>query len=454
MTIKGACANFLKAASNNKAFFYLQTGAARTGKTLSTALIFRDKILECAKEDKIILGSQSHMTLNNIVLDSLTQVDPKLNIHKRADGTIFIEGRACLPYTYTDKDLGKKKQGGTIRLAWFDEAHSCRQQIFNDTVPRLSLHDSQFYITSNPEGSQHWIYQNFIADAKRIDLSNSYVYKKKFGTDRYSLVFPSSMDEYRISKGGHIDDGYVDMLINFLPKTEVRRLVYGEHIDAVGKVFDKSVLKFYEGDINPSYSLYAVIDPAFGQENCFSSCIVFQNINGTIYLIDAGMLRSDSINTTDEVIASFLNQYDLKTIFVESVFAQKELIKRLQRTFKGVQGFVPKGKKTERIAATQISIRDKVQFPIEWSILPKDKEWTSTKHGRGYLGLMQLLNFSMDEKENCIKGDDFSYVDFPDALASVLQIFNLTETPRETLSQQQPIFNPFDMASRRRSEFV
>ena len=115
--------------------------------------------------------------------------------------------------------------------------------------------------------------------------------------------------------------------------------------------------------------------------------------------------------------------YDVKKVFIEANFSQKELALRLQRQFKNVNTFYQRINKIERIVNASYDIFDKVLFPESWREPPDFQDmdkWTETVKGRGFIALQQLFNFSDDKKENCKKDDNFSYIDFPDALASIV----------------------------------
>ncbi len=417
MRFKGANGTFLKSYLNH--FLNVLSGGVRTGKTTVAAMAFCDTVVESDERDVFALGSQSKATMSIVVFEALREYNPDINIQEKNNGTYIIEGRKVMPYYYSDKLGGKKKQGGTIKLAWCDEAHSMPESVYNDLFSRLSRPDSKMILTNNPEGATHWLYRNFISGA---ELINGRYFKRHLSENRTSMVYPSTVTEYRASNGGHINDDYVDSLIDQLPLITKKRLIDGEWIDSIGKIFDKTRLKYYNIDELPNGSNYALIDPAFGQENCFTSCIIYRKHNNKYYIVDSGLLRSNAIDTVDEVITRFLATYSVASVKIEANFGQGELAKRLERTFNTTKFYVNENK-IKRITDQSINIRDNVLFPEDWQRVPDGsyEKWLDTPHGRGYIGLSQLLNFSDDNKENCIKGQDMTYIDFPDALTSILK---------------------------------
>ena len=133
-------------------------------------------------------------------------------------------------------------------------------------------------------------------------------------------------------------------------------------------------------------------------------------------------MRNDENSTTDESIINFLISKKIKKVLCESNFAQKELVKRLEKHFEVTPFYVHKNK-IERIVNASYLIYDKVYFPKSWQEVPDSSDtdkWLNTNEGRGYIALRQLLNFDDSISQNNIKGDIFSYLDFPDALSSLM----------------------------------
>ncbi|MGL4897163.1 MAG: phage terminase large subunit, partial [Cetobacterium sp.] len=409
---------FIETYAKNKYHIYILTGAARTGKTQTVASVFLEDILSSNINDVFAIGTQSKGTFESVITKAFYQYDDSIDVKQTQGGNYRINGREVLSYTYSDKGMGEKKRGATIKTAWMDEAQSCPYPVFNDLLGRLSRSDSKMFITSNPSGASHWIYTNFILNTEQRGRYNI----KSISENRKSIVFPSTMDEYRVSNGGHINDDYVDMLLSLLPEIEIRRLVYGEHVDAIGRIFDISKLQWYNGDRDDGYDVKALIDPAYGEKNCFTACILYQIKQGEFYLLDSGLLRSNSIQTMDDVIIEFLRDNKINKVAVESNF-NPDLGKKLAREFE-VKKFYVNQDKIKRIINQSINIRKHVYFPLNWKEVPNTAydKWLQSSHGRGYIGLSQLLNFSDIERENCIRGQDLTFVDFPDALASILNI--------------------------------
>ena len=201
----------------------------------------------------------------------------------------------------------------------------------------------------------------------------------------------------------------------------------GKIIYSGGRVFSGQQLKYYNyNDFIENQARYytyrAIVDPAFGRENCFTSSVIYYQVGNDFYIIDSGLMRTDANNTTDEAITNFLKSYNVQDVMCEANFHQQESVKRLRHNF-AVQPFYQKVNKIERIVDNSIKIREHCYFDEQSLHSPSTSsvnEWLKTREGRNYIAMMQLFNFSDIPRENCNKDDDFSYIDFVDVITSLV----------------------------------
>lgn len=243
----------------------------------------------------------------------------------------------------------------------------------------------------------------------------------------------------------------------------------GEVIYSGGRVFSSQQLKYYNYNEfmeskGKHYTFRAIVDPAFGNENCFTSCVIYCQVGNDFYIIDSGLMRTDANNTTDEAIIQFLKTYGVREVMCEANFHQQELVKRLKRHFE-VQPFYQKINKIERIVDNSIKIREHCYFDEASLTSPETSDvglWLKTREGRNYIGMMQLFNFSDISSENCNKNDDFSYIDFVDVITSLVmfakkryegksELVSFGEKVSENGQYRQEIENRIKSISRKQS---
>lgn len=343
---------------------------------------------------------------------------------------------------------------GKIDICFIEEGHTISE--YSDSVlrPSIRAENSEIWWAFNPRFEYDFIY-DFV---KKYELKDASYFARVNDTIKefpYKYYEDDEVLIYKINyDGNYFFPPVLEAERQFTLKHRVKDYAsvwLGETVKEQGRIFLKDKLKFYdEEDLKETlsdYVNYCLIDPAFGSESCYTSAIVYKKMAGGYYLIDAGLMRADSNRTTDEMLIDFLKANDIKKVFCEGNFAQKELIKKLSRHFT-VQAFYQRVNKIERIVNASYSIVDKVFFPNEW-LSPPDfhdiDRWVETLKGRGFTALQQLFNFSDIKSENYKKGDPFSYVDFPDALASIVMFDkNMNSYMSESEEKNN---NPFSLAN-------
>ncbi|WP_297248736.1 phage terminase large subunit [uncultured Brachyspira sp.] len=315
-----------------------------------------------------------------------------------------------------------------VRICFIEEAQTLTQRSYEILEPSIRAEKSEIWIAFNPRFETDFIYKT----VSKFNLENKFYTDKNNNKYNYQEYEDNNILITFINYDGNY---YFSDILNksrlstlkLMPKM-YDHIWLGKIKNKQGKIFLYSKLKFYDDNSNSikekinSSEHKAVVDPAFGEYNCFTSAIIYTQIGEDIYLIDSGLIRNDSNSTTDESIINFLSNKNIKKILCESNFSQKELIKRLEKHFEVTPFYVHKNK-AERIVNASYLIYDKVHFPKSWQKVPEGSDtdkWLKTNNGRGYIALRQLLNFDDSLAGSSIKGDVFSYLDFPDALSSLI----------------------------------
>ena len=315
-----------------------------------------------------------------------------------------------------------------VRICFIEEAQTLTQRSYEILEPSIRAEKSEIWIAFNPRFETDFIYKT----VSKFNLENKFYTDKNNNQYNYQEYEDNNILITFINYDGNY---YFSDILNksrlstlkLMPKM-YDHIWLGKIKNKQGKIFLYSKLKFYDDNVKENINKInssehkAIVDPAFGEYNCFTSAIIYTQIGEDIYLIDSGLIRNDSNSTTDESIINFLSNKNIKKILCESNFAQKELVKRLEKHFEVTPFYVHKNK-AERIVNASYLIYDKVYFPKSWQKVPDGSDtdkWLKTNNGRGYIALRQLLNFDDSLAGSNIKGDVFSYLDFPDALSSLI----------------------------------
>ncbi|EKV58268.1 phage terminase large subunit [Brachyspira hampsonii] len=406
-------------------------GGRGGGKSESIARILIAKSFEksgvilCSREIQKSISYSTYPLLISIIkelhLENFFNIKRNEIINKATNCKfIFLGIREC--------SIEEIKSIYNVRICFIEEAQTLTQRSYEILEPSIRAEKSEIWIAFNPRFETDFIYKTVI----KFNLENKFYTDKNNNKYNYKEYEDSSILITFINYDGNY---YFSDILNksrlstlkLMPKM-YDHIWLGKIKNKQGKIFIYSKLKFYDDNLNTikekiySSEHKAIVDPAFGEYNCFTSAIIYTQIGEDIYLIDSGLIRNDSNSTTDESIINFLSNKNIKKILCESNFAQKELVKRLEKHFEVTPFYVHKNK-AERIVSASYLIYDKVYFPKSWQKVPDGSDtdkWLKTNNGRGYIALRQLLNFDDSLSGSSIKGDVFSYLDFPDALSSLI----------------------------------
>ena len=324
--------------------------------------------------------------------------------------------------------IDKVKSIHNIKYCFIEEGQTITQGSWEVLEPSIRASKSEIWWAFNPRKLLDPIYQTvskYTLKDKIYTKDNEKNYNYSEYIDKNTLITKVNYD------GNHFFSEILETSRSMSLKNTPNLYGYiwlGELKREQGRIFLKSKLKFfnvrnYKKNMSPEHVARAIIDPAFGGKNCFTSCLIYVKVKERYYILDSGLMRNDDDKTTDESITEFLNERNIKEIMCEANFQQGELIKKLRQKNFIVTPFYVRTNKIERIINASIPIRENCYFDERSLITPDESDifkWIRSSHGRNFIAMMQLLDFSDNQNENCIKGDDFSFIDFPDALASLV----------------------------------
>ena len=414
-------------------------GGRGGGKSESIARILIAKSFEikgvilCSREIQKSIAYSTYPLLISIIkelnLESFFIIKRNEIINKITNCKfIFLGIREC--------SIEEIKSIYNVKICFIEEGQTLTQRSYEILEPSIRAEKSEIWIAFNPRFETDFIYKTVskfnLENLFYTDKNNKKYDYKEYEDNNILITFINYDGNYYFSD--ILNKSRLSTL-KLMPKM-YDHIWLGKIKNKQGKIFLYSKLKFYDEQIEKekinSSEHKAIVDPAFGEYNCFTSVIIYTQIGEEIYLIDSGLMHNDENSTTDESIINFLINKKIKKVMCESNFAQKELVKRLEKHFEASPFYVHKNK-AERIVNASYLIYDKIHFPKSWQDAPEGTDtdkWLQTNKGRGYIALRQLLNFDDSLNGSNIKGDMFSYLDFPDALSSLV-FFGIEDTVYE-----------------------
>lgn len=152
-------------------------GAVRSGKTIASALAFLMAVGEAPQHGLIVIAGRTRETIERNIIEPLQ--DPTLfgvlaaqTHHTRGSNTAVILGRTVhLIGAYDVRSEGRLR-GLTACLAYVDEATLVPEAFWTQLLARLSVPGARLLATTNPDGPQHWLRQQFLLRAPSLNLAH------------------------------------------------------------------------------------------------------------------------------------------------------------------------------------------------------------------------------------------------------------------------------------------
>ncbi len=199
-------------------------GAVRSGKTLCMGLSFVCWAMASFRGAQFAFCGKSVVSLRRNLLQELTPTLEELGFRcreRRSENLVVIgrNGRENRFYLMGGKDEGSAAfiQGVTLAGVLLDEAALMPRSFVEQAIARCSVQGSRLWFNCNPEGPQHWFYQEWIL--KRETRNALYLH---FTMEDNPSLSQRIRQRYRSSYSGAF----------------YRRFILGEWTAAKGLVYD------------------------------------------------------------------------------------------------------------------------------------------------------------------------------------------------------------------------
>lgn len=404
-------------------------GGGKSESIIRLLLMMSYKHTNCvflfARETQRSVEHSSKPAIEHLIYEN--EIDNEFNITK-TEITNMTTGVKFMFVGLRECSIDSIKSINNVKICFIEEGQTITEYSYQILDPSIRAENSEIWWAFNPRNESDTVYKiisRFPLDYLVSDYNGEEYPYKEYEDENYLITNINFDGNYYFSD---VLNQSRSIMLTENP-SQYGHTWLGQLKKSQGKIFNQSQLKYfnydyYKEELEEHYIKRAIIDPAFGRENCYTSAIIYIMVGRDYYIIDSGLMRNNETSTTDELIVDFLKQYDVKHVMVEANFNQSELVRRLKRlNMFDVKPFTVHKNKIERIVNSQYSIREHCFFDenaLKTPNLKSTETWLQNREGRNYIALRQLFDFSDITSENNIKGDDFSYIDFPDALASLM----------------------------------
>ena len=216
-------------------------GSVRSGKTF-TSLLEWLKFIRTGPEGALLMTGRTERTIvANMLVPLQEWLGPERLRINRGLGTANILGREVMIVGANNEQAVTKIQGRTLAGAYVDEAATLPESYFNMLSVRLSVPGARMWLSSNPEGPEHWLKKKWLDRASLwIDQDSRRMAKDP---DDYPEGDPDQpLDLHRVSwnlgDNPHLPPEFVERVKRSYSGLWYRRYVEGAWCVAEGAIYD------------------------------------------------------------------------------------------------------------------------------------------------------------------------------------------------------------------------
>lgn len=270
-------------------------GAVRSGKTIASLLAFLIAVAAAPDHGLIVIAGRTRETIERNIIEPLQDASlfgplAAQTHHTRGSNTAVILGRTVhLIGAYDVRSEGRLR-GLTACLAYVDEATLVPEAFWSQLLARLSVPGARLLATTNPDGPQHWLRQQFLLRAASLNLGHWH-----FTLDD-NIALPAD---------------YVASLKQEFVGLWYRRMINGEWCLAEGAVFD-----MWDPDRHIVHELPAIrrwigLGVDYGTTNPFAALLLGLGVDNRLYLANEWRWDSKAMHRqlTDEQYSAKLRAW-------------------------------------------------------------------------------------------------------------------------------------------------
>lgn len=152
-------------------------GATQSGKTfLDRTFTISDRILSTTGAGLILIIGNTQATIERNVLEPMRKdYGERLVSRIKSNNEVYLFGKKAYALGADNKARVNVFRGMTVEYAYGDEVATWNEEVFEMLKSRLSLSNSIFDGTYNPDSPKHWLYQ-FLQSSADIYNQNYTIY--------------------------------------------------------------------------------------------------------------------------------------------------------------------------------------------------------------------------------------------------------------------------------------
>lgn len=145
-------------------------GSVRSSKTIMSIIRWLEYV-PTAPKGKLLMIGKTERTLKRNILDVIEDMVGAKNYHfSSGKGEVKIFGRTIDIVGANDERSENKIRGTTLAGAYGDELTLWPESFFKMLMTRLSIRDSKFFGTTNPDSPYHWLKVDYLNREEELNM--------------------------------------------------------------------------------------------------------------------------------------------------------------------------------------------------------------------------------------------------------------------------------------------
>lgn len=246
-------------------------GAVRSGKTVTSLLVWLDFLRHGPPGDMCMIGKTTHTLKRNVLDLIVAMVGPRSCKISMGAGEANILGRRVYLQGANDSTAVAKIQGMTLAGWYGDEGPTWPREVFDVARTRCSVAGARWFLTGNPDSLVHHLWQEWILMAG-FHLQRDGRIAHRYGDEAKEV----NVFSFKIADNPWLDPDFVRRLMNEYAGVFYKRFILGEWCLAEGAIFaewDEDECTMPRVDM-PAMDEFLCTGVDYGTRNPFSAMLL------------------------------------------------------------------------------------------------------------------------------------------------------------------------------------
>jgi PBSX family phage terminase large subunit len=257
----------------------LWEGAVRSSKTICSILRWLQFVRQGPPGPLMMIGKTERTLKRNIIDPIIEMVGKRRCNYKAGAGEVELFGRTIYLAGANDERAAEKLKGLTLAGAYCDEVTTYPETVFAMLLTRLSVEGAQWFGTTNPAGSNHWLMRDYLSRAS-LHLTRDGTVQRSAASDRLDLHRYS----FKLEDNPSLPAAYVAQVKAENVGLFYRRNVLGEWVLAEGAVYSMWDQDRHVVDELPAITRWLACALDYGTTNPFHAGVLGVGVDHRLYL--------------------------------------------------------------------------------------------------------------------------------------------------------------------------